>query len=66
MQLRCGCLSFFAFFSDLSFFAAALLSLFSGLAPLRFADPFGTFGGSSFKPKQRSCLGAFCFLKKTF
>jgi hypothetical protein len=27
MQLRCGCLSFFAFFNSLSFFAAALLSL---------------------------------------
>ncbi len=81
MQLRCGCLSFFAFFSDLSFLQlrcsrsavfgiccaapSSTAALFSGLAPLRYADPFGTFGGSSFKPKQRSCLGAFC-LKKTF
>jgi hypothetical protein len=55
MQLRCGCLSFFAFFSDLSFLqlrcvaplfsglASLILfptaSLFSGLAPLRYADP---------------------------
>jgi hypothetical protein len=40
----------------------ALLSttaLLSGLAPLRYADPLGTFGGSSFKPKQLRCLGLF-------
>jgi hypothetical protein len=49
MQLRCGvCLSSL-FFSALSFFAAALLR--SGLAPLRYADPFlnsfAVFGISS-------------------
>jgi len=48
-----------------SLIPSSTAALFSGLAPLRYADPLGTFGGSSFKPKQLRCLGAFC-LKKTF
>jgi len=52
MQLRCATL-----------IPSSTASLFSGLAPLRYADPLGTFGGSSFKPKQLRCLGAFCLKK---
>jgi hypothetical protein len=54
MQLRCGCLSFFAFFNALSFLQLrCVASLFSGLAPLRSADPFlnsfAVFGISSLR-----------------
>ena len=54
MQLRCGCLSFFAFFSDLSFLQlrCSRFAVF-GISSAAFADPilnsFAVFGISSLR-----------------
>jgi hypothetical protein len=65
LQLRCSRFAVFGISSLRSLIPSSSASLFSGLAPLRYADPLGTFGGSSFKPKLLCSLGAFYF-KKTF